>query len=221
MVYTVRIDPHPDDKNKYAEEKQYRTDQLDVARRQVGLARWLNIISGVAGAIAFLAFVAFLYYAGLVRETNKIAKTASDLGNRPYIGIDQIVVRFSQTGTSETTDMPTAKTDALNITAQIKNFGPVPGVNYTAKWKMFLGNKEVRAIKVPDTPFTLFPTQVMSLGAKTYGSEYRAVAKGEVPLTIEVTITYDGPTGHTEECDKAQYLPEASRFARLGPCPAN
>ena len=222
MAYIVKIEPNFEDKNRYSEEKQYRTDQLDIARRQIGLAWWLNVISGVAGGIAFLAFAAFVYYAGLVRDSNRIAKTSGDLAYRPYIGVDQIVVRFYQGETDTTgTVEPTAQTTWMGITVQVKNFGPVPGTNYVSEIHTFIGDTEIPSTKVADKPATFFPGQVFSPGGGLTPLGYKVVSHGEKLLTMYVKVSYDGPTGHTEECEKDQYLPNVSRFAKLGPCPGN
>lgn len=91
MVYTVKIEPHPDDKNRYTEEKQYRADQLDIMRQQVGLGWWLNVISGIGGGIAFLALLALCYNAYVVqqqRDTMERQLKVMVNQDRPWVTID-------------------------------------------------------------------------------------------------------------------------------------
>jgi hypothetical protein len=228
MVYTVRIQSDPKDEKRYADEQKERTEQLDISREQTSSAKALNIISGIGGGIAFLALVALIYNAILVHrqwkamlDANTISKTAADLAYRPYIGVDQIEVRFYRGEADRTgTINPTAQTTEMGITVQIKNFGPVPGTNCVSEWHVFVGDTEIPHTKVADRPATFFPGQLLSLGAILTPLGYKVVSRGEKPLTVSVKVSYDGPTGHTEECERAQYLPQASRFGKLG-CPAN
>ncbi|HTX14805.1 MAG TPA: hypothetical protein VMD77_05875 [Candidatus Baltobacteraceae bacterium] len=88
MVYTVRIEPHPKEKDRYAEEQQYRKDQLNKATR-------LNQISAFGAAIALFALLALIYNACLIQQqlttseaANGISKTQMRLSVRPWVGVD-------------------------------------------------------------------------------------------------------------------------------------
>ncbi len=74
MLYTVRIEPDPEDKSRYADEKDYRKQQLDAAKS-------LNVISGVGGGIAFLGLIAVVWYACVASAT----LTQLQVQQRPYV----------------------------------------------------------------------------------------------------------------------------------------
>src|ERR1700690_2818667 len=76
LIYTVKIQPHPEEENRYTEEKHSRQNQLNAAKH-------LNVISGVGAAIAFLALVALIWYAcithrqlGAMLESNTLSSQA-------------------------------------------------------------------------------------------------------------------------------------------------
>lgn len=88
MFYTVKIQPQPDDKKRYTEEKDYRQKQLNAAK-------WLNGISGGGAVIAFFALVALAVNAFMIHrqlsaaeDANKIARQAMETQTRPWVGID-------------------------------------------------------------------------------------------------------------------------------------
>jgi hypothetical protein len=47
--------------------------------------------------------------------------------------------------------------------------------------------------------------------------DYPAITSGEKTLAIEVTVEYDGPSGHYKESNKQQYSPDVNAFLNLGP----
>ena len=220
MVHTVSIQPHPDDKNRYTEEQNYR-------KKQLSMAKWLNIISAFGGGIALAALIALIYYAHITKgqwkamqESNRINKLSSELAYRPYIGEEGISVAYPEKdakGEWQLNRLQNSKTTIMDFTAQIKNFGPVPGRNHISEWRIFLGDDEIHGKKIPDTPSTLFPGQIVSLTAQVGKKDLDAIILGK-DLVIEVTSEYDGPSGHYKECIKSQYVPGFHGFFSLGAC---
>ena len=87
MLYSVRIEPHPDQKKRDASDEEYRSKQLDSAKR-------LNLVSGIGTGIALLALVAVVWYAcitnrqlGVMLDSNKISRAANIVGQRAFVFI--------------------------------------------------------------------------------------------------------------------------------------
>jgi hypothetical protein len=222
MVYTVRVEPEPDEKERYADERTYRGKQLDYAK-------WLNIISAVGGGIAFIALISLIANAFILqrqlttmREANINAKAVNDLQYRPYIGVDEVSTMHlykDSRGNWRDSQNPTPQTDRMVFRATMKNFGPVPGLNYKADWRVFVDGGELPGITdALSTPFKLFPTQSTHLQGAINPPTYKAIMDGERQLTIEVTMEYDYPNGHEKECQKYKYMPGPNGFAMLGAC---
>lgn len=94
MVYTVRIEPDPQNDKNRADEQQYRKDQLDIARDQLAAYKILNWISGVGGAIAFFALIALIVNAcylsgqlGAALEANRINHYSLVVSQRAFVFI--------------------------------------------------------------------------------------------------------------------------------------
>lgn len=213
MVYTVRIEPNPEDKDRYADEKECRKNQVDAAK-------WLNVISGIGAGIAFLALIALIVNACLIAKSNRISKRASELAYRPYIGFEGIPFSFKERdskGVETVAQSLNAKTIAMAFRADIKNFGPVPGTQFTGRWRIFVGGDEIEGRQLRDTPSTLYPGQVVSLKAQLTPEMCKSIFEGR-HLIVEITTDYTGPTEHDNECEKEQFEPEANTFFNLGKC---
>ncbi len=209
----------PNDKQGHTEEQQYRKDQLDVMRDQVSKARVLNWISGIGAGIAILALIGLVITACLLSEQNRISKTASDRAYRPYIGVNGIErVYGNATRPMKVTQNPTPETTVMDFKVNMKNFGPVPGVNYTVDWKVSVGDEHKVSPTIPNRPTTVFPGQDVYVTGQIGLKDYPYVALGEKLLVIEITIKYDGPTGPSEICNKQQYNPNNNAFFDLGAC---
>lgn len=219
MVYTVKIEPHPDDEKKYSEDKQYRNDQIDAARR-------LNNISGIGAGIAGAALLALVVNACMVhrqlvaaKQANTISKTASDLAYRPYVGINDIVIAFvphKVKSLNQITAMPTPETTVFDYRAELKNFGPVPGSNFRGSWRIFLSGVEQTSSGYPDMPATIFPGQSKFLSGQIGHNDYPALQRGEKVLILEISVDYTGPSGEYHYCEKERYAPEYRAFLSLG-----
>jgi hypothetical protein len=216
MVYTVRMEPPSDEGKKYAEEKGYRKDQIDAARR-------LNTISVWGACIAGAALLALIINGWLIYQSNTINKSSSELAYRPYIGVNGMSVNY---GYQSTPDGPVvyrgatrdAPTNLFTFSVEIKNFGPVPGKNASNRWRIFIGDEEQPQHAIPDTPFMFFPGQTVGLEGRIGIAHYPSIISGDKTLTVEVTTEYDGPTGHDKQCVKEQFSPAANAFLTLGAC---
>jgi hypothetical protein len=158
-----------------------------------------------------------LYTAGIYRANNKMAESAQS-GSRPFVGLQAVLLSYMDK-TGKYTDHSTKDSVGLLVMARIKNFGPIPGEHFTADWKVMIGGTEKRGkAKIPDTPYTLNPTQEVYLRAGV-DQEFYQVMRGDKTLSLEITVAYDGPGGHYTECNKQQFSPEANGFYNLGNCP--
>jgi len=97
MVYTVKIEPRPDQEKRDSDEQEYRKDQLN-------LSRWLTVNSGINGGVAFLGLIGLIINACLIYrqlttmvESNKISREAVETANQSYVTIgrkDGVVADF-------------------------------------------------------------------------------------------------------------------------------
>jgi hypothetical protein len=192
-----------------------------------GMEWWKTVIET-------LTLISVIYYASVARgqlgamiESNRIGAVSSSLAYRPYIGVDGVRVSFLSRGANGailSSPGPLKQTESLLFKPAIKNFGSIPGEKYAGSWRIFYGGAEVPGTKIADTPITLYPTQIMAFDGQFTGDRYRAVVSGAMPLVIEVTVDYDGPTDydgkskHYHECVKEQFDPAQSAFLNLGAC---
>lgn len=169
-------------------------------------------------------FLLFMYTA-VAGWNLQVARDTFNAANRPYVGVNEVDVApvgKQPTGKPVMSGTKTKETNALVFRAQIKNFGPVPGTNFLARWRIFVaGVQRLGQKKVPDLPSTIFPSQSFYLKGGITGPDYPAIISGEKTLTIEVTVEYDGPSGHYKECNKNQYAPDINAFLNLGPMCTN
>src|ERR1700682_3338235 len=78
MIYTVKIQPHPEEENRYTEERTYRKNQLNAAKH-------LNLIRAGGAVIAFLAFVALVWYACITHRQLGAMLNSNNLSNLALI----------------------------------------------------------------------------------------------------------------------------------------
>jgi hypothetical protein len=220
VVYTVKIDPSPDQKDRDTNDNKYRQEQLKAVH-------WLNVISAIGVLVATLALIGLTINACLIHgqlsaehEANRISKASSELAYRPYIGVDSITPLFywEDAKGEHFSQRRDPQANILDFIAHIKNFGPVPGTNFVANWKIFVGGQLETGRKIPDRPFTLYPGQPANLSGQIGTNDFPSIMNGTKTLVVRVMVWYDGPSGHYQECDKRQFLPEVQAFANLGPC---
>jgi hypothetical protein len=210
VIYNIRIQKNPEDEKRDIEEQDYRNKQLNYAK-------WLNWISAGGAIIAFLALIGLGVNAIIIklqwdamRESNRINQTANEIAYRPYVGVNAIILDLFP--------KPPKTANNFVFAPEIKNFGPVPAINYTADWKVFLDGHEIHGNKIPDNPMTIFPGQSTYLNGQIGTENYKSVMSEEKQLVIELTVEYDGPKGHYKECEKHQFVAHANHFANLGAC---
>jgi hypothetical protein len=211
-----RIDSLEDFRNDYNAAQKSNTSQ---AKKQLA---W-----SVISAVLLFIYAGFTYWQGhSAQKLVRIAQATFDASNRPYIGVDGFdTVHFGhrpkQDRPKESEDFtspnPTPQTDHMLFRVVIKNFGPVPGTNFVAKWQIFADGKEIHPnVEIPDKSAVLFPTQPTMLGGFLGGADYKSLIGGSLTLRMKIYISYDGPQKHYEECETVQYDHTVNRFLNLG-----
>jgi hypothetical protein len=189
--------------------KKYDTAQGDDSTHKTQQIFWTKVAS-----------VLLLLTAGFTGWQVKIARDTYYASQRPFVGangIQPIYISFDSDGTPKITNAPTEKTTRLSFRAEIRNFGPVPGMNFKSDWKVSLGGVVEKGDKIPDHPHTIFPGQSVFLTGSVGGNPYLSLMKGEKTLEIEIRDEYDGAKHYTE-CQKYQYAPDVNGFWNLGAC---
>ncbi|MGA8212017.1 MAG: hypothetical protein WB799_00385 [Candidatus Sulfotelmatobacter sp.] len=179
--------------------------------------------------VGILTLVAVVIYAGIAgwqgclnRSLVQISQRTFDTSQRPYIGDVgiQVVYQFKDAqGEVHTTQAPVANAERLNMVATTKNYGPVPGTDFTVSWRIFVDEQEVPMKKIPDRPSPMFPTETRSLSGSLGMADCHAIRDGVKTLIVELTLgSYGGPTGrYPAECKKYQFDRDKTIFYNLGP----
>ena len=94
MVYTVRIEPDPKQRNRDTDERNYR-------KKQVSAAKWLNGISGAAAVIAFLALIALAVNAWLIHCQLKAMLDLNGVTREAVESVQRAFVFYSPNGISQ------------------------------------------------------------------------------------------------------------------------
>jgi hypothetical protein len=160
----------------------------------------------------------------LTREILKVSQKTYEASERPYIGVENIPSGYvSKDKDGELKSVPKPEKDAFltqfQFSAQIKNFGPVPGRNCAAHARAFWNDKEVPSAKrFSDTPTTIFPTEVVNIPGHIENSSVDSLVRGTGILELEIAIDYDTTTSHDHSCTKYRYSSDDGGFALLGNC---
>jgi hypothetical protein len=104
---------------------------------------------------------------------------------------------------------------------EIKNFGPVPGVNFVSEFRVFIDEVQEPTAKTPNPSSTLFPGQITGPTEKIGFSDYPGIVSGTKSLRFELAVQYDGPNGHYQECKTERFQHETGGFVDLGECGKN
>lgn len=158
--------------------------------------------------------------ADIAERNLQVARDTFNAANRPYVGVNAVGVIHAGThevGEPVSSKIQTKETTNLNFEVETKNFGLVPGINYFHSWRMFVDGVPQPGHGIPDRPKTIFPGQSLWLKGGVGSRDYPVIMSGEKMLVIEVTVEYDGPSGHYKECNKLQYAPNVNAFMNLGP----
>jgi len=173
--------------------------------------------------LEFGAFVVLCIYTGatLVQtcETQSLVKVSQQTYARTvraYIGVDRIEVTHywvDQDGKDIAEKTRTPKTTKMVIEAHIKNFGNVPGEQFSASWKIFANGVQLPNPYIPYPVYALFPGQDVVLIARVGEPAYSAIMGGEQTVDLDISIRYEG---QAETCEREQYGSAANSFAALG-----
>jgi len=198
-------------------EDQHKTERKEDAAQQnkAYLVEWLTLV-----AVVIYAGLT-LWQAILTREIVSLTRHTYEISERPYLGSNGIRCQFLSRDKKggPVIAQTRATAEGMNFFAGLKNYGPVPGLNFHASWRVFENGIEKNTIKkFPDTPTTFYPTQIVSFPGGIQGEDYQNIANNKVTLELEITLEYDGPTGHYKECVKHAYAPEIGEFMNLGAC---
>lgn len=132
MIYTVRIQPAPDDAKKYADEHEHRINQLDAGK-------WLNIISAAGVVVAFLAVAAASVYASIAYRQLTVMQNAAITDERAWIFPDATGWGFINYGTEKAAAKITFRNTGKTWCSQTR-FTASPSdatkANSKAQWKI-------------------------------------------------------------------------------------
>lgn len=191
--------------------------------RRMALSTKMTVIfTGVIAVCTLVYSTVSGFELSALTAANQINKTAFDRAYRPYIGVNGAQGTYAwkdKNGNWHLNDIRIPQARILSIRVEMKNFGPVPGSNFVARWKVFVGGVEQKQPPAQTRPSTFFPGQTRYLSGEIGTTDFPEVVSGRKSLYCEITIEYDGPTGHYQECNKEQYSPDTVGFADLGPCP--
>jgi hypothetical protein len=101
----------------------------------------------------------------------------------------------------------------------IKNYGPLPAQKFRADIRYYLNTIQEHAEILPQQPYTLNPTEKNDMEGVVTEVNYRDVMNGVKVVTLHLTISYDGPEGHYEECEIHRYVAKINAFMTAGSCP--
>ncbi len=168
------------------------------------------------------AIVGLAVYTSIAGCQARIAHDTYVAANRPYVGVEGIKVmylgKWDGVHPRNMTEIPASDTELMDFRAQIKNFGPVPSINSRVNWRIFMNGVEEKIEKtIPDSPFKIFPAQIVYLSGQIGTADYPLLMNGRKTLAVEVTVEYDGPSVHDKECTKQQFAPNLNAFYDLGP----
>lgn len=219
---TILTDFAPGEEKRHAAERREDTAAHN-AERAVDLGReshkvWLERFT----LLAVLIYAGITFWQGcLTQQITELAQRTFDASQRPYVGVASVTPAFNFPPEMQKhpLPLPVGEANGMKVTVEIKNFGPVPGTEYHASWRIFLDDSEVKPNeKIPDTPTTIYPTQSTFFIASVDPSTVHEIVLGRSALEIEVSVNYAGPTRSYGECVKHRYAPQVQQFWALGAC---
>ncbi len=155
------------------------------------------------------------------KRSANIAQRTYDATNRPYVGMDGITIShmsLDANGVTHYQPRKTKETAQMAFSVVIKNFGPIPGSNFSCDMKVFLDGVKLPGTKIADKPNTIYPTETFALSGATGTDSYPNIMNGKSILEIQVRIEYAGPSARYEECVRSHYDAEVNSFLALGDC---
>lgn len=204
------------------------------------VAKLTVVFSGIAaGATVIYAIAAIFQFIAMSGQLTEIKKGGADTHDlavaakkqadvaeaaaRPYIGEGGVHIvylsRPKANGEKMQSLVPTKTTNEITFQFEVRNFGPLPGTNFRAGWRVFFGGKEISLEGGGDQsiPQTLNPGQYTHFDGSMDGTAYKALMNG-TKLIVEISVEYDGPRGHYGGCQQDQYQPGAGFVGGLEKC---
>lgn len=188
-------------------------------RRRESHKIWLERLT----LLAIVVYAGITFWQGcLTRKVVEVAQETYESSQRPYIGVNVInrnFVYWDDKGIRHASSALIKEATNMDFTAEMKNFGPVPGANFYPAWKVLWNDVALKGIdRIPDTPTTLYPSQTAVLYAQLSREEFASLMDGTGRLELQITVAYDGPTRHYTECKRFQYANGIHAFFDLGAC---
>jgi hypothetical protein len=155
-------------------------------------------------------------------ESHKLAETARktyDNSNRPYVGVAKVEASFiGPDGKGGLTNQTKCSPDTygMKVSADLKNFGALPGTHTNSGWAITVGGVETKKGGASSTDEVIFPTQSFYFKSWFYGAEYTDISHGTTPVIVDVWTSYDGPSGHYKYCTRSQYVANTCEFVSSG-----
>lgn len=192
--------------------KEYKTAQQENAAQNKKQLFWTKV-----SAVLIVAYAIITY--GILRTSQK----TFEFTDRAYVGVNKMDNSFfvlQPDGHTLKIASTLDETTEMHTTAEIHNFGTVPGTNFTATWKTFIGGVEQPTSGVPYKPGTIFPSQTVTLQSSTSGQNLIDVIHANEKMDVYITVSYDIAIGHVSECTKHEFSPILGQhFLGLGTCP--
>jgi len=163
------------------------------------------------------------YTIKIFRANNKAAKIAQqtyDASERPYVGIEGVTYEsFDKNGKmADHRNIYFKEATQLEVQSAIKNYGPVPGTNFDSDWALFIDDKHIEFSKLPEFGKTIFPSQEVGFNGAMARTLYQDLISRKIRASVEIRISYDGPSAHYGYCNLYQFLMPPGQFVDLGKC---
>ena len=239
MIYTVKIQPHPEEENRYTEERTYRKNQLNAAKH-------LNLIRAGGAVIAFLAFVALVWYAcithrqlGAMLNSNNLsnlalinAKEQFRISQRPYVWV--MPSNTSENTAKQVITYSILPNQPVQVTLWYQNYGQSPAVITDFSADAEIGPNAVHKLHritwhrndsvLPPGKADTFSV----LSTERVGPDSRSFTIAVGGLATYVRVRYHDLSGHPYESDMclihvgggipAQFCPYELKLNRMIDC---
>jgi hypothetical protein len=167
-------------------------------------------------ALTSIGYAVFAYKQwGIMRETFIAA-------NKPSVGVSGFVLvheGVDQSGKRFNSSTRTDSTVQLQISVEIKNFGPVAAEDFISQWKVFIDGREETNVTPSTPPRTIFPGQVIVHTGVIGSRDYPDIMSGAKTLELRITVRYGGANQRYAYCETNQYFHQIGTFVTTGSCP--
>jgi hypothetical protein len=179
---------------------------------------WKIVLETIA---VFVGICVALIYAGQLNQMIKQTRIAQN-SNRPFVGVSGIGIvhqRYDPTDKLWHGEMrPTPKTTYLTDTVTIKNFGPLPALNFKVHRSIYIDNVEEPSKGAPNVASTLNPSGEVLMEGFIGSNHYQDVIDGKSVMTLRIEFSYDGPEERYAECTIYRYRKEFGKCVYDGIC---